>query len=56
MNINFEKVTNENKTLPKYVQASAKILYTPPVETSGNNIYSGMFPHSFKIATVSPID
>ena len=56
MNIDFEKVINENKTLPKFVQASAKILYTSLMETLENNICSRMFPYSFKIATVSPID
>ena len=55
-NINIEKVINKDKTLPKFVQASARILYTPPLKTLENNICCGMLPHSFKIATVSSID
>ena len=55
-NINIEKVINKDKTLPKFVQASARILYTPPLKILENNICCGMLPHSFKIATVSSID
>ena len=56
MNINFEKVINTDKTLLRFIQASAKILYKPLMETLENSICSGMFPHSFKIATVSAIN
>ena len=28
MNINFEKVINTDKTLPKFIQAFAKLIYT----------------------------
>ena len=38
-NINFEKVINKDKTSPKFVQASARILYTPPMKTLENNIF-----------------
>ena len=49
MNNNFEKVINTDKTLLKFIQASAKNLYAPQMGTLENNICSGMFPHSFKI-------
>ena len=53
ININFQKLINEDKTLRIFVQASAKILDAPLMETLQINICSEMFPRSFKIANVS---
>ena len=52
----FWKGNKQRQTLPKFVQTSTRILYTPPMKTLENNIFCGMLSHSFKIATVSPID